>query len=151
MQLGLSWNEIKSRALAFSRHWADAGNEDAQAKPFLIAFFEIFGITASCRTIGSAPSALSRWIAFKEQTVIKVLNIRILGALRLELDFSDHTQGVFDAAAYLATRSGPLLDRLHDPAYFSRVFVDAGALCWPNGLEISPARVRELTTIHTVA
>jgi len=41
----LSWNEIKSRALAFSKHWDDAGNEDAEAKPFLIAFFEIFGIT----------------------------------------------------------------------------------------------------------
>ncbi|MBV2234286.1 MAG: class I SAM-dependent DNA methyltransferase [Sterolibacterium sp.] len=41
----LSWNEIKARALAFSRHWADAANEDAEAKPFLIAFFEIFGIT----------------------------------------------------------------------------------------------------------
>ena len=41
----LSWNEIKSRALTFSKHWADASNEDAEAKPFLIAFFEIFGIT----------------------------------------------------------------------------------------------------------
>jgi hypothetical protein len=37
----LSWNEIKSRALAFSKHWADAGNEDAEAKLCLIAFFEI--------------------------------------------------------------------------------------------------------------
>ena len=41
----LSWNEIKSRALAFAKYWADAGNEDAEAKPFLIAFFEVFGIT----------------------------------------------------------------------------------------------------------
>lgn len=41
----LSWNEIKSRALAFSKRWADAGNEDSEAKPFLIDFFEIFGIT----------------------------------------------------------------------------------------------------------
>ncbi len=41
----LSWNEIRSRALAFSKHWADAANENAQAKPFLIAFFEVFGIT----------------------------------------------------------------------------------------------------------
>ena len=41
----LSWNEIKSRALAFSRTWADAANEDSEAKPFWIAFFEIFGIT----------------------------------------------------------------------------------------------------------
>lgn len=29
----LSWNEIRSRALTFSKHWADAANEDAQAKP----------------------------------------------------------------------------------------------------------------------
>ena len=41
----LSWNEIKSRALAFSKHWADACNEDSEGKPFLLAFFEIFGIT----------------------------------------------------------------------------------------------------------
>ncbi|MFZ5574077.1 MAG: DNA methyltransferase [Pseudomonadota bacterium] len=41
----LSWNEIKSRALAFSREWADAADEASEAKPFWIAFFEIFGIT----------------------------------------------------------------------------------------------------------
>jgi hypothetical protein len=94
---------------------------------------------------------LSRWTAYKEQTVIKVLNARLLDALRLELDFSDHTQGVFDAGAYLATRSGPLLDKLRDPAYFSRVFIDAGALCWPNGLEISPAKIHELTVVQLAA
>ena len=41
----LSWNEIKSRALTFSRTWADAANEDSEAKPFWIDSFEIFGIT----------------------------------------------------------------------------------------------------------
>ena len=41
----LSWNEIKSRALTFSRTWADAANERSYANPFLIDFFEIFGIT----------------------------------------------------------------------------------------------------------
>jgi hypothetical protein len=41
----LSWNEIKSRAMAFSREWGDAADEASQAKPFWIAFFEIFGIT----------------------------------------------------------------------------------------------------------
>ena len=43
--MGLNWNEIKSRALLFSKTWADACNEDSEAKPFWIAFFEIFGIT----------------------------------------------------------------------------------------------------------
>ena len=83
--------------------------------------------------------------------MIKVLNARKADTFKLELDFSDHTQGVFDAAAYLATRSGPLLDKLRDADYFSRFFIDAGALCWPNGLEISPAKVHELSTHHTVA
>ena len=41
----LSWNEIKSRALTFSRTWADAAHEDSQGKPFWIDFFEIFGVT----------------------------------------------------------------------------------------------------------
>lgn len=41
----LSWNEIKSRALAFSREWSNAANENSEAKPFWIDFFEIFGIT----------------------------------------------------------------------------------------------------------
>ena len=43
--MGLNWNEIKSRALLFSKTWADACNEDSQAKPFWIDFFEFFGIT----------------------------------------------------------------------------------------------------------
>ena len=41
----LSWNEIKDRALKFSKEWADTHNEEADAKPFLDAFFNVFGIT----------------------------------------------------------------------------------------------------------
>lgn len=40
----LSWNEIKDRALRFSRDWADAHREDADAKSFWDAFFDIFGV-----------------------------------------------------------------------------------------------------------
>ena len=76
--------------------------------------------------------------------MIKVLNANLTYAFKLNLDFSDHTHGVFDAKAYLESRSGPLLDKLRESAYFERFFIDAGALCWPNGLEISPARLREL-------
>jgi hypothetical protein len=43
--MGLHWNEIKSRALLFSKTWDDACNENSLAKPFWIDFFEIFGIT----------------------------------------------------------------------------------------------------------
>jgi hypothetical protein len=43
--MALSWNEIKHRALSFSRTWSDASDENSHAKPFWLAFFEIFGIT----------------------------------------------------------------------------------------------------------
>lgn len=41
----LSWNEIKSRALAFSREWQDESSEDAEAKSFWGGFFNIFGVS----------------------------------------------------------------------------------------------------------
>ncbi|MCK9210099.1 MAG: hypothetical protein M0P61_04600 [Ignavibacteriaceae bacterium] len=41
----LSWNEIKERAVNFSKEWVDTFNEDADAKPFLEAFFNVFGIS----------------------------------------------------------------------------------------------------------
>ncbi len=43
--MALSWNEIKDRALHFSKEWSGTSNEEADAKPFLNDFFEVFGIT----------------------------------------------------------------------------------------------------------
>jgi hypothetical protein len=40
----LSWNEIKDRALKFSREWAGESSEDAEAKSFLNDFFNVFGV-----------------------------------------------------------------------------------------------------------
>src|SRR6266542_2033017 len=41
----LSWNEIKSRAVAFSKEWELETNEDAEAKSFWDDFFDVFGIS----------------------------------------------------------------------------------------------------------
>jgi len=43
--MALSWNEIKDRALKFSNEWKDDFNEEAEAKSFLEAFFNVFGIS----------------------------------------------------------------------------------------------------------
>jgi len=43
--MALSWNEIKERAVKFSNEWADTTNEEADAKPFLVEFFNVFGIS----------------------------------------------------------------------------------------------------------
>jgi hypothetical protein len=44
--MALSWNEIKDRALKFSKEWAGTTNEEADAKPFLVEFFNVFGISS---------------------------------------------------------------------------------------------------------
>jgi hypothetical protein len=44
--MALSWNEIKDRALKFSKEWEGTFNEEADAKPFLVEFFNVFGISS---------------------------------------------------------------------------------------------------------
>ena len=41
----LSWNEIRSRSIRFSKEWENVIEEDAEAKTFLDQFFEVFGIS----------------------------------------------------------------------------------------------------------
>jgi hypothetical protein len=45
LPMPLSWNEIRARALVFSREWADESSEDAEGKSFWDGFFNVFGIT----------------------------------------------------------------------------------------------------------
>lgn len=41
----ISWNEIKSRAVKFSKEWETASEESAESQTFLNEFFEVFGIS----------------------------------------------------------------------------------------------------------
>jgi len=43
--MSLSWNEIKSRAIEFSKEWENESSEDAEAKTFWDGFFPVFGLT----------------------------------------------------------------------------------------------------------
>ncbi len=41
----LNWNEIKTRAMEFSKEWENEKSEDAEAKSFWDSFFNVFGVT----------------------------------------------------------------------------------------------------------
>ena len=43
--MALSWNEIKDRAIRFSKEWENETSEDAEAKTFWDDFFNIFGVS----------------------------------------------------------------------------------------------------------
>ena len=81
--------------------------------------------------------------------MIKIIKARYVGNFQVELNFSDGQTGLFDGRSLLQ-RSGSLLEPLRQEAYFQRVFIDAGALCWPNGLELSPAKLYETCHILDV-
>lgn len=82
--------------------------------------------------------------------MIKILNARYSENFCIALQFSDGTEGTFDVKAYLKDRQGSLLEALQDEAFFKRFFIDAGALCWPNGLELSPQRLHALCVLEAV-
>jgi hypothetical protein len=73
--------------------------------------------------------------------LIKVTKLERLGGYRLRLQFNDGSEGVHDFAA-LATEPGAMLVPLRDPAYFARVFLEFGALTWPNGFDVAPEWLR---------
>ena len=71
----------------------------------------------------------------------KVTRLNRLGGFRLRVRFSDGSEGVHDFAA-MVNEAGPALEPLREEAYFARVFLEFGALTWPNGFDIAPEWLR---------
>jgi len=72
--------------------------------------------------------------------MIKIVNAEHLRDHVIRLTFNDGMVGDYDMAAIVA-HDGPMVQPLRDPAYFQRFFLELGALCWPNGLDLSPAAI----------
>ena len=72
--------------------------------------------------------------------MVKIVHIRKLERLgdhRLKLWFDDATVRTRDFRE-LVDRVGPMVEPFEDPAYVDRVFLEMGALTWPNGYDWSP-------------
>lgn len=74
--------------------------------------------------------------------MIKITRAKWVCDRVLELEFSDGTAGEYDLAPVLA-RDTSLTRPLRNETEFRRFFLDLGALCWPNGLELSPSAIHE--------
>jgi hypothetical protein len=72
--------------------------------------------------------------------LIKITRVEHLRDRILRLTFNDGTVGDYDLNAVI-DRDAPMVEPLKAPAYFARVFLEMGALAWPNGLELSPSAI----------
>jgi bacterioferritin-associated ferredoxin len=57
-------------------------------------------------------------------------------------DQADGRSGEHDFAQ-LVQESGSMVEPLRDKSYFDRVFVDWGALTWPNGFDLDPINLHD--------
>ena len=60
----------------------------------------------------------------------------------LRIHFSDGTSGEHDFAQ-LVQETGSMVEPLREKSYFDRVFVDWGALTWPNGFDLDPINLQD--------
>lgn len=74
--------------------------------------------------------------------MIDVIGVHALGGHKLEIEFSDGTIGVRDFSDVLQ-KTGPMSEPLKDAAYFRRVFIEDGALTWPNGYDWDPIALHD--------
>ncbi|MCR6699765.1 MAG: DUF2442 domain-containing protein [Dokdonella sp.] len=68
--------------------------------------------------------------------MIKLVAIEPKDDRHLLLRFSDGAWGVYDFSRYLDAQTEMTLP-LRDPRFFARCFIEAGALAWPNGFDLS--------------
>ena len=69
--------------------------------------------------------------------LVRIRRIKRLGNYRLKLWFTDGRAGEWDFSE-LVRDTGPMVEPFKDPTYFDHVFLEMGALAWPNGFDWSP-------------
>ena len=74
--------------------------------------------------------------------MIDVIGVRSLGDYKLEIEFSDATIGIRDFR-FIREKTGPMAEPLKDPGHFARVFIEDGALTWPNGYDWDPIALHD--------
>lgn len=74
--------------------------------------------------------------------MIKIVKVEYIDKHQLRLSFSDNTQGDYDFAPLLAKET-VLTKPLRDTENFKACFIELGALCWKNGLELSPSALHQ--------
>jgi hypothetical protein len=83
--------------------------------------------------------------------MIKLVAVEPKDHARLLLRFSDGAWGIYDFAPFIDADT-EMTAPLAEPAFFARHFIEAGALAWPNGFDLSAGslyrRLKEAGALH---
>jgi hypothetical protein len=71
----------------------------------------------------------------------KIVDVEVLAPHVLRVTFRDGFSAVHDFARFKNERANAAAP-LAEPDYFARVFLDYGALTWPNGYDMCPDALR---------
>lgn len=72
--------------------------------------------------------------------MIKIIKAEYIEHKTIRVWFSDQTAGNYDLQPLLDKQT-ELVIPLQDEDYFKQFFLELGALCWKNGLELSPGNI----------
>jgi hypothetical protein len=86
--------------------------------------------------------------------MIKLVAIEPKGGAELLLRFSDGAWGVYDFSRYIDAGT-EMTAPLAESSFFARHFIEAGALAWPNGFDLSAGslyrHLQKAGTLHSSA
>jgi len=71
--------------------------------------------------------------------LVTVVEARYVAGHRLRLQFSDGAKKTVDFSPWLR---GQVFEPLRDVKAFRKFFIAGGTVCWPNGADIAPERLR---------
>jgi hypothetical protein len=77
---------------------------------------------------------MEQWIVSDYPDIIDVVAVQPLTDFKVHIKFSDHSERDIDLAPYLR---GPAFELIRTHlSYFRQMFIDHGAIAWPNGADI---------------
>ena len=78
----------------------------------------------------------------------RVAEVKALPGWRLHVRHNDGVEGVVDMAGLVHSPRAGVFATLRDVALFEQVFLDLGAVTWPNELDLAPDRMHDEIVAH---
>jgi hypothetical protein len=64
--------------------------------------------------------------------------LEVLSNWKLSVKFNDGLVGQVDVSQLINTSDPGIFSEFRDPSYFAQVYLDYGAVTWPNGADLAP-------------